>query len=239
MRTAIQALTNGLLTLFLKSKCPLCDRPTDAELCEFCRRQLLRCQLNNPSHFWQEPLPVFVWGRYNGTLKQALSVLKYENQPQLARPLGHWLAETWLKSSTVPKSKRLIVIPIPLHPAKLQQRGYNQAELIAQSFCQVTGYKQLPSGLERVRATEAQFGLSPQEREQNLMDAFVIGKRGTHRLSSSSVLLLDDIYTTGATARSAAQTLNRQGIQIEGVVAIASSKDSSHGNVKIIRGDHQ
>ncbi|HEY9652440.1 MAG TPA: ComF family protein, partial [Coleofasciculaceae cyanobacterium] len=177
MRTAIQTLTNGLLALFLKSKCPLCDRPADAELCEFCQRQLLRCQLNHPNQFWHEPLPLFVWGRYSGTLKRALSVLKYENQPQLARPLGHWLAQTWLKSSVIPKSKTLIVIPIPLNPAKLQQRGYNQAELLARSFCQFTGYKQLPSGLERVRATEAQFSLSPQEREQNLTDAFVIGKR--------------------------------------------------------------
>lgn len=227
MRAAIQTLTNGLLTLFLKSKCPLCDRPADVELCEFCQRQLLRTQLTNPSQFWQEPLPVFVWGRYNGTLKRALSALKYENQPQLARPLGHWLAQTWLKSpvASKAKTKKLMVIPIPLHPTKLQQRGYNQAELLAQSFCQLTAYKQLPFGLERVRATEAQFGLSAQEREQNLTDAFVIAKSRTHLLSRSSVLLLDDIYTTGATARAAAQTLNRQGIQVEGVVAIASSKE--------------
>lgn len=227
MRATIQTLTNGLLSLFLKSKCPLCDRPADVEMCEFCQRQLLRTQLTNPSQFWQEPLPVFIWGRYNGTLKRALSALKYENQPQLARPLGHWLAQTWLKSpiASKAKAKKLMVIPIPLHPAKLQQRGYNQAELLAQSFCQLTGYKQLPFGLERVRATEAQFSLSAQEREQNLTDAFVITKSRTHLLSSSSVLLLDDIYTTGATARSAAKTLNRQGIQVEGVVAIASSQE--------------
>lgn len=227
MRATIQTLTNGLLSLFLKSKCPLCDRPADVELCEFCQRQLLRTQLTNPSQFWQEPLPVFVWGRYNATLKRALSALKYENQTQLARPLGHWLAQTWLKSPVAPHAKKLVVIPIPLHSTKLQQRGYNQAELLAQSFCQLTGYKQLPFGLERVRATEAQFGLSAQEREQNLTDAFVIAKSRTHLLSRSSVLLLDDIYTTGATARAAAKTLNRQGIQVEGVVAIASSRQVS------------
>lgn len=224
MKSAIQTLTNGLLTLFLKSKCPLCERPTEVDLCEFCQRQLLRCQLTNPSQFWQDPLPVFVWGRYSGTLKRALSALKYENQSQLARPLGHWLAQTWLKSPVAAKAKKLLVIPIPLHPAKLQQRGYNQAELIARSFCQFTGYKEQPFSLERVRATEAQFGLSAQEREQNLTDAFVIGKSRLHRLTSSSVLLLDDIYTTGATVRSAAQTLQRQGIRVEGVVAIATSR---------------
>jgi ComF family protein len=116
------------------------------------------------------------------------------------------------------------VVPIPLHPTKLQQRGYNQAELIAQSFCEITGYKQQLFGLERVQATEAQFGLSAQEREQNLADAFAIGKSFHKQLPTSPVLLLDDIYTTGSTVSSAAQTLRRQGIRVYGVVAIATSK---------------
>jgi predicted amidophosphoribosyltransferase len=86
MGTGIQRLKNGLLALFLKSNCPLCDRPTPVELCEYCQRQLLGCQLKNPSHFWQEELPVFVWGNYTGVLKRAIAALKYENQPQLAVP---------------------------------------------------------------------------------------------------------------------------------------------------------
>jgi ComF family protein len=224
MGMGIQKLKNGLLALFLKSTCPLCDRPADVDLCEYCQRQLLRCQLKHPSNFWQGELPVFVWGTYGGALKRAIAVLKYENQPQLARPLGHWLGQAWLKSPLATRAKKLTVVPIPLHPTKLQQRGYNQTELIAQSFCEFTGYKQQPRGLERVRATEAQFGLSMQQREQNLADAFVIGKSLSNPQTASPVLLLDDIYTTGATARSAAQALHRQGIPVYGIVAIASSK---------------
>src|SRR4028119_1401979 len=224
MGTGIQKLKNGLLALFLKSKCPLCDRPTEVELCEYCQRQLLRCQLKNPSNFWQGELPVFVWGTYGSVLKRAIASLKYENQPQLARPLGHCLGQTWLKSPAATRAQKLTVVPIPLHPTKLQQRGYNQAELIAQSFCEITGYKQQPFGLERVQATEAQFGLSAQQREQNLADAFAIGKSFHKQLPTSPVLLLDDIYTTGSTVSSAAQTLRRQGIRVYGVVAIATSR---------------
>lgn len=223
MGMGIQKLKNGLLALFLKSNCPLCDRPTDAELCEFCQRQLQRCQLSHPTHFWKGELPVFVWGSYSGALKRAIAALKYDNQPQLARPLGHWLAQSWLNSAAATRAKKLTVIPIPLHAAKLKQRGYNQAELIAESFCQITGYKQHPQGLERVRQTEAQFGLSVQAREQNLTDAFVMGKRFYKHPPHSPVLLVDDIYTTGATVRAAVKSLRQQGIDVYGVVAIATS----------------
>jgi ComF family protein len=134
------------------------------------------------------------------------------------------LGQAWLKSPAATRTKKLTVVPIPLHPTKLQQRGFNQAELITRSFCEFTGYKEQPLGLERVRETKAQFGLSRQEREQNLTDAFVVSKSLLKHPSALPVLLVDDIYTTGATVRSAAQTLRRQGIEVYGLVAIATSK---------------
>jgi ComF family protein len=224
MGTGIQTLANGLLNLFLKSNCPLCDRPAEAEWCESCQRQLLRCRQTTPMAFCQDDLPVFVWGTYGGTLKRAIATLKYNNHPQLARPMGQWLAQDWLHSTVATSAQKFTVIPIPLHSSKLQKRGYNQAQLIAQRFCEVTGYQHQPKILERFRETEAQFGLSQSEREQNLANAFVVGK-STQKISSiSPVLLVDDIYTTGATIRSAAQTLRNRGIPVYGVVAIASSK---------------
>ncbi|AFZ17659.1 ComF family protein [Allocoleopsis franciscana] len=224
MSTSIERLKDGLLALFLKPNCPLCDRPAESEFCTFCQRQLQRCQLTTPGDFWKGELPVFAWGNYGGVLKRAIATLKYDNQPQLARPLGHWLAQSWLKSPVATPVKKLTVVPIPLHPLKLKKRGYNQAELIAQNFCDVTGYKHQPLGLERIRETEAQFGLSAQAREQNLADAFRISKSFGKHLPNSPVLLIDDIYTTGATVRAAAQILQRQGIQVYGVAAIATSK---------------
>lgn len=219
----IQTLRNGLLALFLKSNCPLCDRPSEIELCEYCQRQLQRCQLKNSSSFWQGDLPVFVWGTYSGVLKRAIAALKYDNQPQLARLLGHYLGRAWLESPTAKLVKKLTVVPIPLHATKLQQRGYNQAELIGRSFCQFTGYTAQQLGLERIRATEAQFGLSLQARSQNLADAFRLGKTFAKSPPNSPVLLIDDIYTTGVTAQAAAQTLRQQGIQVYGIVAVATS----------------
>lgn len=226
MGTRIQKLKNDLLSLFLKSNCPLCTRPAADEFCEYCHRQLLRSQLQNPSTFWQGELPLFAWGAYGGILKQAIAALKYENQPQLARPFGHWLGEAWLKFPATTGIKKFTVIPIPLHPKKFQQRGFNQAELISRSFCEFTHYKHQPLGLERIRDTKAQFGLSGQEREQNLADAFKIGKSLSQHPPTSPVLLVDDIYTTGATVRAAVQTLRKHGIEVYGLVALCASQQS-------------
>ena len=219
-----------LLNLFLESNCPLCQRPTPKEFCQDCARQIQRCQMPNSNSLWQERLPVFVWGVYGGTLKRAIAALKYENQPQLARPLGHWLAQAWLNSQLA--STRLIVVPIPLHANKQKQRGYNQAALLAQSFCEITGLQLQQTGLERVRGTEAQFGLSIVEREKNLAMAFQLGSGFRRHRPASPVLLLDDIYTTGATARSAAQTLENLNIPVYGLVAIATSQRKNQDSSK-------
>jgi ComF family protein len=211
---------HSLLNLFLESQCPLCQRPTPQEFCQDCTRQLQRCKLSNPQEFWRGELPVFAWGNYSGTLKRAIAALKYDNQPQIAKPLGQWLAKAWLDSQP---QQRLIVVPIPLHADKLKMRGYNQAELLAESFCDFTGLVLQPQGIKRIKATDAQFSLSASQREHNLADAFVLGTEFHRQRPNDLVLLLDDIYTTGATVRSAVQALQKQGISVYGVVAIATS----------------
>lgn len=211
-----------LLNLFLQSNCPLCERPTSQDFCLDCSRQLERCKL--PKHEWlSADVPVFAWGLYGGILKRAIAVLKFENKPDLARPLGYWLAQAWLNSQ-LPATNSLIVVPIPLHVNKLQQRGFNQAALLAQSFCNMTGLKLQHYGLERVQQTEALFGLSALEREKKLAKAFGLGSGFRRHHPTNSVLLLDDIYTTGATAFSAAQTLRDLDISVYGLVAIATSQ---------------
>lgn len=210
-----------LLNLFLESNCPLCQRPAPQEFCQDCTRQLQRCQICQSTQVWKDPLPVFAWGIYGGTLKRAIAALKYQNQPQLARPLGSLLAQSWLNSQFASESP--VVVPVPLHINKQKQRGYNQAALLAQSFCDVTGLQLQQLGLERIRETESQFGLSRPEREKNLETAFQLGLGFRQQYPASPVLLLDDIFTTGATARSAMQTLSQSEIHVYGVVALATT----------------
>lgn len=209
----------GLAGLVLEAQCPLCQRSADQVCCQYCLRQLQRCQLAEPEQLQPGMLPVFAWGGYSGSLKRAIACLKYENQPQLARPLAHWLAQSWLSSNPFPG--RLTVVPIPIHATKRKQRGYNQADLLAESFCELTCLPLECQGLERSQETIAQFALSATEREANLAEAFTLGKAFSKKQPTSPILLLDDIYTTGATARSAAQTLRRHGIRVYGMAVVA------------------
>lgn len=209
-----QAMLNQVLNLILQRSCPLCDRSTSKSLCLDCQRRLDRDRFTDPAQFWHQRL--FAWGRYTDTLKRTISVLKYDRHPELGALLGEELARSWLKARL--HQGKLTVIPIPLHIEKQQQRGYNQAELISRAFCQITGDAHQPNGLQRIRATEALFGLSPQKREQTLAQAFEMGQGLKH---NRPVLIIDDIYTTGATARSAIQVLHRHQIRVLGIAVVA------------------
>lgn len=219
----------AVLNLFLKPNCPLCDRPTDTQLCLDCQKQILRCQFPRGKQCSGE-VPLLVWGQYKGALKQAIVAMKYNNHPELAQPLGYWLAETWLNTSQFNSSKinnqRLVVVPIPMFPEKQKKRGFNQAELLAHSFCQVTGLPLKSQGLERIRDTQAQFSLSASQRQENLKDAFRIGKE-LRQSKVNSVLIVDDIYTTGATVKTAIATFRRHQIRVVGILAIATTKSLS------------
>jgi ComF family protein len=210
----------NLLNLFLKSSCPLCQRPTERELCPYCIKQIQSCHLQNPDYLWKQPLPIFVWGNYGGAVKRAIAALKYENQPQIGYVLGQWLGESWLLHSPQPQQTPLVV-PIPMHPKKQKQRGFNQAALIAEGFCNVTGYKLKVNGLERIKETEALFNLSPAQRQENLTDAFIV-RKDLRNYSKTEVLLVDDIYTTGTTVKAAVQILEQNQIKVLGVAAVST-----------------
>ena len=216
-------MLKNVLSLFLESRCPLCDRSTPASVCEFCQRQLRQCQLKNPCRYWQGDLPIFAWGVYRGPLKRAIAALKYSDHRQLGNLLGNWLGQAWL-NSPCGRTKKLTVVPIPLHPQKLQTRGFNQAELIARSFCELTGYSFKPHGLRRVRETEAMYTLTGHQREKNIENALRVNQQWRNR---SPVLIVDDIYTTGTTVQEAARQLRLQNIQVQGAATVSVALSSN------------
>jgi len=170
-------------------------------------------------------VPLWVWGQYKDVLKRAIAALKYNHHTQLAKPLGYGLAETWLLTPGLGISP-VTVVPIPLHPDKLKKRGFNQAELLAKSFCQFTGLSLSAHGLERIKQTEALHELSPDQRFKEMQSVFNLGRDFRRRPPKGSVLILDDIYTTGATVKSAISELEKSGISVAGVVAIATTQKS-------------
>jgi ComF family protein len=211
-----------LLSVFLQSRCPCCQRNTCELLCDYCLQKLTSHEfLVSDRHYWQGDLPVFAWGKYDGQLKRAIALMKYNQQPDLGRILGQLLGKAWLVSGLIKPQQQVSVIPIPLYSQKIKDRGFNQAEIIAQSFCQLTAYKLNSQALMRVRNTKAMFDLSPEARINNLQGAFQLGQK----LPKYPVLLLDDIYTLGTTVKEAAKTLRQQQIQVIGAVVVAKTSD--------------
>lgn len=213
-------LSNSWQQLSLKPRCPLCERFTVGIFCSDCHRQLEACQLSI-AKTTVAGYPFLAWGQYQGILRQALARLKYDQQPRIAQFLGQRLGIAWLE--TQPNIQRSAVLPIPLHPQRERERGYNQSALIAKGFCHVTGLTLALDGLVRVRATAAQFKLSPPERLANVAQAFQLGSYFTKEAHKESVLLLDDIYTTGATIHSAVETLSQAGLKVTGVTVVAKA----------------
>lgn len=215
-------ILRSFLDLFLRSPCPLCDRPSGpGGICLDCDRQLQHQRFSAPAQGWGGELPVFVWGQYGHILKRAIATMKYQGHPPLGQLLGSYLGQSWCQNRV--SSSPLVVVPIPLHGQKEKQRGFNQAAAIAQGFCGVTGYPLELRGLQRIKPTQALFALKPQERQQEIKDAFRLGHLA-HRRPRQGILLIDDIYTTGSTAREVQRLLRAHRLPLTGIAAIASSQ---------------
>jgi len=152
-------------------------------------------------------------GVYEGTLRSLIHALKYERTFTVADGLGMQLADAI--SMLAPEApQRMLVVPVPLHASKRNSRGFNQSELLAKAALRTLRRTHREWKLElgsdtlvRSRATESQFGLSTRQRRLNLSGVFSVPNPAG--LVGRDVLLVDDIYTSGATARACSKALLR------------------------------
>ena len=114
------------------------------------------------------------------------------------------------------------ILPVPLHRWRLLQRGYNQAALLAYALADDRRHQVLPDGLQRIRATASQQGLSGAQREGNIKaSAFRVHPRHRSRIDGRRILLIDDVLTTGTTATACTRALRRDGAAAVDVLALA------------------
>ncbi|MGH9456497.1 MAG: ComF family protein [Thermoanaerobaculia bacterium] len=147
---------------------------------------------------------IAAWGEYRGGLERLLHAFKFERHDFLDAPLASLLVERW---RALEEGAFDAVVPIPIHPRRLAARGYNQAELLARSFCAATGLPLRSGALRKRLDTPAQSTLHREERAANVRRAFASSPSAAGR----SVLLVDDVCTTGATLRAAAAALRGAG----------------------------
>ncbi|HIK38880.1 MAG: ComF family protein [Geminocystis sp.] len=215
------------LDLFLKQNCPLCGTVAEDRLCYYCQQKLADCQLEGDFFWLEEGFFLFSWGKYDGHLRRCITLLKYNGRRELGELFGQWLGEKWIVCNHQRRYKQLIVVPIPIHEQKLKTRGYNQAELVAQGFCKITGYTLQPHLLLRVKNTKAMFGLKPTERQENIRQAFQLAKDYKRKINPNTpILIMDDIYTTGTTVREAKAVLAKGKLKTVGVATLSLSSHS-------------
>ncbi len=169
-------------------------------------------------------------GPYEGTLKEAIHRFKFDKKRTLARPLGALLADVvreilFLAEQEEPAGGQepaaaAGLVPVPLARRRLAERGFNQAELLARQAAALTGLPVLPV-LQKILETPPQTGLSRAQRQANLSGAFVLSKNRPGVPAGRSVILVDDVFTTGFTAGECARVLKNAGVKKVYVATLA------------------
>jgi len=225
-------LGRGLLSLLFPANCKICQRPLgpsnftfickncwdkvewiETPHCSQCSKPLSlspafqdistllcpECSRNN-SYFKK----IFVPTLYEGVMKKAIHLLKYNKKRGVLRSLEK-IIKTYFGYVDFPSCYLDLVVPIPLHRKKLKERGFNQAELIARI---ITKHFQIPlikNNLQRVKATVTQTTLNKKERLKNIKGAFKV--KDKDKFQAKNILLVDDVYTTGTTIKEAVKVL--------------------------------
>jgi ComF family protein len=145
--------------------------------------------------------------RARGIVRKLIHEFKYDQRAYLRHVVGDWLGDL-LKDGRVDPAQFDVLVPVPLHPAKQRERGFNQALLLARSFSARTAIP-VHLALERVRYTKTQTAFDRAERMQNLRNAFRL--RAGRDVQGLRVLLVDDVLTTGSTLSECARVLKKSG----------------------------
>ncbi|MFZ5439561.1 MAG: ComF family protein [Myxococcota bacterium] len=224
----------AMVDVVLPPACAVCDAvlPSAGAFCDDCAREVLelptvhcprcaepgafggvceRCALGVP---WARAWAPF---EHEGAVARAIHRFKYEDRSDLARPLGLLLAAS---ARAAVASMPGTVVPLPLHEARFRQRRYDQAALLASTLAPALGRPLELGWLARVRDTPRQVGLTEEQREQNVRGAFA----ASPVVQGHDVLLVDDVLTSGASAREASRALLAAGAARVFVLTLARAR---------------
>lgn len=219
---SIYGFRTDIFRLFMPPLCGVCDRalaPREAWLCRECMADLaagMEIGERNLNAAGGGPLRVLFPLAYTPAVARLIKDMKYSDRPGLSRVLAPFLAMALDSMKLVAP----VLVPVPLHAAKLRERGYNQSELLADGVARLTGLELSRSALRRLRNTPAQAGLDGRKRLENTRRAFRAGES----VAGRHVILVDDVLTTGATLAECARALRTRGVsEVTGCVVASSA----------------
>ncbi len=225
---------NKLLNIFFPESCPLCQKPSldhrTAPICSECWQGMLphsgsgceKCGRPFASGvsttcadcIQSEPLfeNARSFGPYNGTLKKAINLFKYHGIKRLAGPLSDVMHRVSIPSVNT-------VIPVPLYKRRLREREFNQSALLARHTAKHLGIQLALDCLVKTRDTTPQVGMNSRDRFKNIKKAFII--KDSSVIRNRNALLVDDVFTTGATVRECSRVLKKAGADNVYVITLA------------------
>jgi ComF family protein len=211
-----------LLNFFFPLQCVICGRLLPADdryrVCGDCWSRII--YLNRPIDIRLSLEGIWSVGVYDGVLKELIHQFKYKEKKYLANPLGKLLVD--FVGKYLREERFDYIVPIPLNKTRQKKRGYNQAELLARVLGEAVDKPILTHLVKRRKKTKPQFGLNRDERFENLSGAFEIsesGKEDVAAIAGKTILLLDDLATTGATLDECAKALKKAGVnEVYGLV---------------------
>lgn len=207
------AMLDRYLAALLDPTCSLCTRRSASPLCRECATTAGRLEKTSSG------LLVSSLAAYDSAIGERIQKLKYREETYLATRLGGAMA------MMVPAHWRgAALVPVPLHPERLAERGFNQSALLARK---ISATLRLPlefDVLRRTKWTEAQAQLSYRDRVENARAAF----GATKEARGKTYLLVDDVVTTGKTADACREALEQMGARVLGVVAAATGGGLTH-----------
>ncbi|MDE2231421.1 MAG: ComF family protein [Candidatus Omnitrophica bacterium] len=209
----LPAFLQGAFELFFPDNCLLCRRFLNSrhqrQLCAACLESLEF----NPRPL--RPLPsgltlTQAWSAclYNEPAQKLLHAFKYSSKTSLSKTFVALMID-FIDRHHIPVREFDLIVPIPLHPARLRERGYNQSALLSKGLSRHYGIPHTENLLTRRKMTRSQTELGAKQRWTNMEGAFKM--KNSTDAKAKSVVLVDDLYTTGATLNAAAQTLMTAG----------------------------
>jgi competence protein ComFC len=206
---AAKRFSNSFFKWLYPSRCALCSALGDEPICGSCLQEFVPTDQVRLS---SDDGPLTVAATlypYTGRTGQAVRRLKYSRATVVANPLSKMMAEGMARLGF---QNYDLIVPIPIHWSRRCMRGFNQSELLAESLPNLCR-----DGLDRIRRTKPQAQLSRAARQNNLVGAF----RARPKVAGKSILLIDDVLTSGQTARECAKALKEAGAKDIAILAFA------------------
>ena len=207
---------SSILDLIYRKKCYFCGKSKDSlKMCSKCFEKLEYRDFEANRIILG--VDVFCAGVYTKELQKLIRGLKYHKQKDLAYFQAKFMYE-YFSNLEVIKNKDFEIIAVPLHEKRIKQRKYNHMELVCTEFSKLTGFNCNFELIKRIKDTKPQYKLSRRERLQNLSNAFEVDKAS---YEGKTILILDDICTTGSTFEEMIKAFNSAGIN--DIVCFATS----------------